>query len=223
MITPMERPHLELSEEPLGFDPAAAEPIVALLDTVPAPPGRPPPLLRRSDLDRDYGPPTLALIDRVLHIGGNPPDEPPVDRIELPVAGLEASAWLSPATMAAWGQCADAMRADLGRAALVSSGYRSPVFQAMLIVWLANRSGDLAAALGKAHPPSRSEHCLPVVHAIDLTTEGAPPDAPEHFAATPEYRWMRERAAEFGFVESYPADTTDPVGPEPWHWRAPAA
>jgi D-alanyl-D-alanine carboxypeptidase len=125
--------------------------------------------------------------------------------------------------MASWDRCAEAMRADLGRTALVSSGYRSPVFQAMLIVWLADRPGDLAAALRRAHPPSRSEHCLPVDHAIDLTSEGAPPDAPGHFAGTPEYEWMRERGGEFGFVESYPAGTTDPVGPEPWHWRAPTA
>jgi D-alanyl-D-alanine carboxypeptidase len=215
----MEGPHVE----PPGIDRAAAGPIVTLLDTVPAPPGRPLPLLRRSDLEGAYAPPTLDLVDRVLHIGGDPPDEPPADRIELPVAGLDASAWLSPATMAGWRPCADAMRADLGRSALVSSGYRSPVFQAMLIVWLANRSGDLAAALGRAHPPSRSEHCRPVDHALDLTTEGAPPEAPEHFAGTPEYEWLRERGAEFGFVESYPVDTTDPVGPEPWHWRAPAA
>lgn len=91
----------------------------------------------------------------------------------------------------------------------------------MLVVWLAtHRGGDLAGALRRAHPPSRSEHCLPIDHAVDLTTAGAPADKPAHFAGTPEYAWMRERGGEFGFVESYPAETTDGVGPEPWHWRA---
>jgi D-alanyl-D-alanine carboxypeptidase len=180
-------------------------------------------LLRIEHLAGRFDPPTLALLERVMHIGGDPPPAPIDDRIELPVAGLEASAWLSPPVADAWGRCADAMSADLGRPALVSSGYRSPAFQAMLIIWLAaNRNGDFHAALLRAHPPSRSEHCLPTDHAIDLTTAGAAPaEEPGHFAGTPECGWMRERGGEFGFVESYPADTTEPVGPEPWHWRGP--
>jgi hypothetical protein len=206
------------------MDREAAAPIVALLNRVPAPAGTPLPLLRRSDIEGEYGRRTLALIDGVLRIGGAPPPPAPGDRIEVPVPGLPASAWLSPAAHAAWADCSAAMRADLGRSAFVSSGYRSPIFQAMLVVWLAeSREGDLDAALGRAHPPSRSEHCLPNGHALDLTTAGAPPDRPGHFASTREYEWMRERGREFGFVESYPADTEDPVGPDPWHWRAPAA
>ncbi len=213
----------EPPEELPAIDPAVAAPVVELLDRVPAPPGRPLPLLRLEELGGRFEGTTLGLLERVMHIDGDPPAEAADDRAELPVAGLEASAWLSPATMASWGGCADAMRADLGRSALVSSAYRSPVFQAMLIVWLAtHRGGDLAAALRRAHPPSRSEHCLPIDHAVDLTTEGAPPDQPGHFAVTAEYAWMRERGRDFGFVESYPPDTTEAVGPEPWHWRAPA-
>jgi D-alanyl-D-alanine carboxypeptidase len=214
-------PQFESPEELPAVHPRAAEPIVALLDRVPSPPGTPLPLLRMEDLAGRFEPPTLSLLDRVTHIAGDPPPEAVDDRIELPVAGLEASAWLSPPVAEAWERCAVAMRADLGRSALVSSGYRSPVFQAMLIVWLAaDGGGDLGTGLRNAHPPSRSEHCLPVDHAIDLTTPGAPARHPEHFDGTPEYEWMRERGGEFGFVESYPMDTTDPVGPEPWHWRA---
>jgi D-alanyl-D-alanine carboxypeptidase len=206
-----------------AIDRRAAAPIVALLDMVPEPAGRPFPLLRSSDIEGEYGPPTLALISRVLRIGGEPPPPAPRDRIEVPVPGLQASAWLSPAAHNAWIECSASMRADLGRSALVSSGYRSPVFQAMLVVWRAERyGGDLDAALGHAHPPSSSEHCLLDDHALDLTTAGAPPERPGHFAATSEYEWMREHGREFGFVESYPAETRDPVGPEPWHWRAAA-
>jgi hypothetical protein len=218
----MEGAQSEPPEKLPPVDPEAAAPILALLDSVPAPPGMALPLLRLEDLADRFDRPTLELLDRVTHIAGDPPAVPPDDRIELPVAGLQASAWLSPTTMAAWDRCGDAMGDDLGRSALVSSGYRSPVFQAMLIVWLAVRDGGLGDALRRAHPPSRSEHCLPSDHAIDLTTAGAPAEQPAHFAGTPEYKWMRERGAEFGFVESYPADTTDPVGPEPWHWRAAA-
>ena len=213
-----------LAEAERAFDRGGAAPIVALLDMVPPPPGTPLPLLRRSDLEEEFGPPTLALIDRVLRIDGEPPPLAPPDRIEIPIPGLAASAWLSPAAHEAWTECSAAMRADLGRSASVSSGYRSPIFQAMLVVWLAgSRSVDLGAALRHAHPPSRSEHCLPDGHAVDLTTVGAPAERPEHFATTPEYAWMREHAPEFGFTESYPSDTGDPVGPEPWHWRARAA
>jgi D-alanyl-D-alanine carboxypeptidase len=218
----MSASRFESPEELPALDLAAAGPVVALLDRVPGPPGTPLPLLRADDLASRFEGPTLALLDRVLRIAGDPPAEPAHEWIELPVAGLEASAWLAPGVMEAWERCAGAMRADLGHSALVSSGYRSPAFQAMLVVWLAaDRGGDLAAALRRAHPPSRSEHCLPVGHALDLTTNGAPVHDPAHFAGTPEYAWMRERGAEFGFVESYPANTADPVGPEPWHWRGP--
>jgi D-alanyl-D-alanine carboxypeptidase len=206
-----------------SIDRAAIAPIVALLDVVPPPAGTPLPLLSREELEDRFDRTTLAVVDGILHLDGPPPPSAPPDRIELPVPGIPASAWLSPQALAAWRGCSDAMRSDLGRSALVSSAYRSPVFQAMLVAWLvAESDGDLEAALRHANPPSRSEHCLPVDHALDLTTEGAPPDQPEHFAVTAEYAWMRERGGDFGFIESYPPGTTDPVGPEPWHWRAPA-
>jgi hypothetical protein len=207
----------------LWLDRAATASIVALLDLVPPPAGTPLPLLRREELEDRFDRATLAVIDGILDLDGPAPASAPADRVELPVPGLPASAWLSPHALADWTECSAAMRADLGRSALVSSGYRSPVFQAMLLVWLAsNHAGDLDVALRHAHPPAISEHCLPDDHALDLTTAGAPAERPEHFATTPEYEWMRERGPEFGFVESYPAATRDPVGPEPWHWRAAA-
>jgi hypothetical protein len=211
-----------LSGRTCVIDRSAAAPVAALLDRVPAPPGTPLPVWGRVQLHATFEQPTVALLEDILRLGGDPPPPAPDDRIELPVPELPASAWLSPVAFAAWTACRAAMCAELGSCAIVSSGYRSPVFQAMLVVWLAcAHGGDLDAALRRAHPPSRSEHCRATDHALDLTVAGSPPGRPWHFAATREYAWMRERGSEFGFVESLPAGTDDPVGPEPWHWRAP--
>ena len=32
------------------------------------------------------------------------------------------------------------------------------------------------------------------------------------------YRWLRQHAGQFGFVESYPRDNKFGVIAEPWHW-----
>lgn len=38
---------------------------------------------------------------------------------------------------------------------------------------------------------------------------------------TPEYQWLSEHAAEYGFVLRYPEDKQEITGVEfkPWHWR----
>ena len=48
--------------------------------------------------------------------------------------------------------------------------------------------------------------------------------SPEHieldadFARTAAYAWLRRRAGEFGFTESYPEGGDSGIGYEPWHW-----
>ncbi|MEE4241201.1 MAG: M15 family metallopeptidase [Desulfopila sp.] len=60
-------------------------------------------------------------------------------------------------------------------------------------------------------PPGYSEHMLGTV--VDLY----PSDW--RFAATAAYEWLREHAAAFGFVESYPKTNSEGLPWEAWHWR----
>ena len=41
------------------------------------------------------------------------------------------------------------------------------------------------------------------------------------FADSEEYKWLKEHAHEFGFIERYPEGKTYLTGynPESWHWR----
>ncbi len=60
-------------------------------------------------------------------------------------------------------------------------------------------------------PPGYSEHMLGTV--VDLY----PSDW--RFAATAAYEWLREHAAAYGFVESYPKINSEGLPWEAWHWR----
>lgn len=42
-----------------------------------------------------------------------------------------------------------------------------------------------------------------------------------NFDKTPEYAWLQEHAAEYGFIQRYTAEKKSITGviPEPWHWR----
>ena len=67
-------------------------------------------------------------------------------------------------------------------------------------------------------PPGASEHHTGL--AIDLGTEGVLP-LDEKFSETSAYKWLKENAAQYGFIERYPNDKTDITGVswEPWHFR----
>ena len=98
----------------------------------------------------------------------------------------------------------------------IVSAFRSPGYQAG--IWqrkLAVGKRSLQA-LGKVSaPPGRSEHHSG--RALDLAS-GPGPVLESSFARTDAYRWLRQHAGQFGFVESYPRDNTFGVIAEPWHW-----
>lgn len=72
-------------------------------------------------------------------------------------------------------------------------------------------------ALKTVLPGGYSEHNLGL--AADLVSRSR--QAKEVFTETPEYSWLKEHAAEYGFIERYPAGREDVTGMEakPWHWR----
>lgn len=61
--------------------------------------------------------------------------------------------------------------------------------------------------------PGSSEHNLG--YAMDIVC------VQESFETTPEFKWLIENAADYGFILRYPKDKTDitMVIYEPWHWR----
>lgn len=118
----------------------------------------------------------------------------------------------------------DAFTADHpGRALLIQSGYRSPAYQVVVFLdWLMNfYGGDIAATIRHASPPAYSQHTIASKAAIDVKNiDGSPSsEHPEDFKDTLEYAWLRARAGEFWFYESWPEGNEFGMRAEPWHWQ----
>ena len=108
----------------------------------------------------------------------------------------------------------------------MQSGYRSVSYQTKLYErktqYYRDKGYDEATAKEKAaaivNPPGYSEHNCGL--AADL-------NSPEHtgldegFENTAAFRWLREHAAEYGFILRYPqgAEDATEITYEPWHWR----
>ena len=101
------------------------------------------------------------------------------------------------------------------------STYRSYQYQNMLFQNFAKElraSGYSAAEADRLTAdqilyPGTSEHQLGF--AADIKGTG------QWFAQTKEYRWLKQHAHEFGFIERYTKEKQPITGiiPEPWHWR----
>ncbi len=118
-----------------------------------------------------------------------------------------------------------AMEADLGTRLLIESGYRSSAYQLYLFVYyLQNHAYSIRETVGFVALPGYSEHGAPRYQAVDfmnrLGINGE--DDPADFEALPEYRWLLDHAAAFGFVLSYPRVEGTGITFEPWHWRCDA-
>lgn len=117
-------------------------------------------------------------------------------------------------TAQAWGQMRDAAHRD-GVELLCFSGFRGYVYQKGLIEAKLKRGIALEEILKVLAAPGYSEHHTG--QAIDITAPGYPP-AEEVFATTSAYEWLRTKAADFGFVETYGPSRPYPIVYEPWHW-----
>ena len=116
----------------------------------------------------------------------------------------------------------DAMEADLGKRLLVESGYRSPAYQLYLFLFYMPKHGDSIKETNRfVALPGHSEHGYPPRQAIDFINQQGinGEDKPEEFEALPEYAWLQQHAAEFGFAISYPRDNALGTSFEPWHWH----
>lgn len=119
----------------------------------------------------------------------------------------------------------DAARAD-GMDIRITSSWRSRATQAELYenrvyrFQLEGYSREEAEALGATVvlPPGTSEHELGL--SVDFVT-GDYSALDSGFAEQPEYAWLIEHCAEFGFIQRYPSDKGELTGIiwEPWHYR----
>lgn len=93
---------------------------------------------------------------------------------------------------------------------VVYSGYRSREYQQHLIKKRLDEGKDIANILLMVAPPGYSEH--ETGRAVDLVHAGT------QFSKSSVYHWLKEHAAQWGFVETYPNDSTNTIYWEPWHW-----
>lgn len=107
---------------------------------------------------------------------------------------------------------------QLGGSLKFRSGYRSVAYQA-----------QLAAKYGfdSAAPAGYSEHSTGLAIDFASTLGHAPtPNNPNIFNGSSTYRWLRENAYKFGFVQSFKPPSSNPssartihnVNVEGWHW-----
>lgn len=91
-----------------------------------------------------------------------------------------------------------------------SSKYQIEVFKRKFISDVPTDE-DFKARLKYSAPSGFSEHHTGLALDINLTEE--------EFELTPEFRWLVEHAAKYGFEMSFPKNNAQGLGYEPWHWR----
>lgn len=93
---------------------------------------------------------------------------------------------------------------------IVDSGFRSPDFQRRIFQRRMAEGKSFAAIARVVAPPGYSQHHTG--RAVDLVpSESA-------FQSTDAYLWLRDHAAQYGFIEAYPDDSLSAHPWEPWHW-----
>lgn len=130
--------------------------------------------------------------------------------------------FLSPHVYEAYQLMMQAMERDTGRRLLVESAYRSSAHQLYLFIfYLSNHDYSIRETAKWVALPGYSEHGDPRRLAIDfINADGINGESNvAEFEALPEYRWLLEHAARFGFVLSYPKNSATGITYEPWHWR----
>ena len=105
---------------------------------------------------------------------------------------------------------------DEGFYLMVTSSYRDYASQKEIYDYRKATQGERKADETAARP-GHSEHQTGLVVDMTSTTEPSATD----FSESEAYKWLKEHAHEYGFIERYPADKEYLTGysPESWHWR----
>lgn len=93
---------------------------------------------------------------------------------------------------------------------IVDSGYRSASFQKRIIKRRMAEGESFERVARFVAPPGYSQH--ETGRAVDLVPSEV------LFLKTNIYVWMKDHAGRFGFVETYPPDSTSSFRAESWHW-----
>ena len=93
---------------------------------------------------------------------------------------------------------------------IIDSGFRSVWYQRVIIRRRLEKGEEYKKLITFVAPPGYSEHHTG--RAVDFVPSEA------RFAYSKTYKWLKENAAEFGFFETYPEDTTGVTPWESWHW-----
>lgn len=127
--------------------------------------------------------------------------------------------YLPKITYEAYQKLNEAIKKELNKNLLVLYGYRSPARQvfAFFDSLVRHYNFDFLKTSKRFFFPTYSEHVFTKRQAIDfMTSEGIKGVG---FEKTDEYKWLKENAGRFGFIESYPLNNKFDVMYEPWHWR----
>ncbi|MBR2312859.1 MAG: M15 family metallopeptidase, partial [Clostridia bacterium] len=120
------------------------------------------------------------------------------------------------------------MRAEGITDTFVTSGYRSYTYQSQLFAFYIQQEMSQNAALSREQAtaiveryssrPGYSEHQSGLCVDLMTTTMG---NLDESFERTEAFAWLKENAAQFGFILRYPKDKEHVTGYayEPWHYR----
>jgi D-alanyl-D-alanine carboxypeptidase len=163
----------------------------------------------------DYADWQSTLVDTIFMVPASyaPPDLVPVSRAGLAGGDSARALLIDDLTRLA----ADAKGASASLA--VESGYRSYENQVATFQHWVDVSGR-DAALRVSARPGHSEHQLGT--ALDFKSAGGPaPWEVTDWATTPAGSWLAANAWHYGFVLSYPRESSDRVcyDYEPWHFR----
>lgn len=105
---------------------------------------------------------------------------------------------------------------DQGFYLMVTSSYRDYESQKEIYDYRVSNWGERKADETAARP-GHSEHQTGLV--IDMTSKTEP--LADSFTDSEAYKWLKENAYKYGFIERYPEGKTYLTGynPESWHWR----
>lgn len=92
----------------------------------------------------------------------------------------------------------------------VESGYRSPAYQKKIFSRMLSEGRYFDDIIRYVAPPGYSQHALGT--AVDFYPSNW------RFSDLPDYVWLREHAAEYGFTETYPQHNSLSYPWEAWHW-----
>ncbi len=166
-------------------------------------------------------PPALAALHEELGIPADYATDPYrpryVEAEEVAEAGpnlLGRMQRLTPIALAAWHRMSRAA-ADEGITMLLVSGFRAIDYQADLIRNKLAAGQSLAEILEVVAAPGFSEHHTG--RALDIASPGSRP-LTEEFEDSDAFRWLEQRAGEFGFFMTYPRNNAFGFVFEPWHW-----